>query len=166
MTPFLEAGKLRTSPLRPKQQALVFSSRNDSDHYSSPPPHHRDEDASVSVTISEPMHTDLHRQAGVNQSGRSHPSSKHDCLFEEEGGGQQYVPSLSITSLAALHQALPAPLLIPVCLPSDDELLDLQEEYGDRYLYQPGLPWGQFPTVLPQGTYLPTTRSLCIQIRP
>ena len=167
MTPFLEAGKLRTSPLRPKQQALVFSSRNDSDHYSSPPPHHRDEDASVSVTISEPMHTDRDRQAGVNQSGRSHPSSKHDCLFEEErGGGSSTSRHLSITSLAALHQALPAPLLIPVCLPSDDELLDLQEEYGDRYLYQPGLPWGQFPTVLPQGTYLPTTRSLCIQIRP
>ena len=96
------------------------------------------------------MHTDCDRQAGVNQSGRSHTSSKHDCLFEEErGGGQQYVPSLSITSLAALHQALPAPLLIPVCLPSDDELLDLQEEYGDRYI-SPGCPGDSSPRYSPK----------------
>ena len=32
---FLEAGKLRTSPLRPKRTS--FSSRNDSDHHTSPP---------------------------------------------------------------------------------------------------------------------------------
>ena len=96
------------------------------------------------------MHTDCDRQAGVNQSGRSHTSSKHDCLFEEERGGGSSTSRLqSITSLAALHQALPAPLLIPVCLPSDDELLDLQEEYGDRYI-SPGCPGDSSPRYSPK----------------
>ena len=65
------------------------------------------------------MHTDSDRQAGVDQSGRPHTSSKHDFLFVGEGGGggQQYVPTPINHQLAARHQALLALLPIPVCVP-------------------------------------------------
>ena len=78
--------KMAISPTRSRRASSRSSSRNEADKRSSLDKR-REEDATAAATIDALMHKERSRQPVKNRSGPSFSSSKHNYLFEEEGGG-------------------------------------------------------------------------------